>query len=183
MSRLVAVAGLAIAFVWVSLWLRFRDAVPEPPPEPPDLRVWDYVGCHRLQFDNWVADEDGEAPDGDPPLVRSLMLFPDSVDEYGREMNAYRAVPLEADLDRSRLETRWFTRADTLWLVWSSPEVRGAVALRTARGGMAGRAVARLRGPAAATSAGGGGTVQAPVSAWEVNCHSLRPDRIGPVER
>ena len=154
MSRLLVVAGLAVAFVWVSIGLRFRDATPEPPPEPPDLRVWDYVGCHRLQFDDWVADEDGEAPDGDPPVVRSLMLFPDSVDEYGREMNAYRAVPLEADLDRSRLDTRWFTRADTLWLVWSSPEVRGAVALRTARGGMAGRAVARLRGPAAGTNAG-----------------------------
>ena len=185
MSRLLVVAGLAVAFVWVSIGLRFRDrdATPEPPPEPPDLRVWDYLGCHRLQFDDWVADEDGEAPDGDPPVVRSLMLFPDSVDEYGREMNAYRAVPLEADLDLSRLETRWFTRADTLWLVWSSPEVRGAVALRTARGGMAGRAVARSRGRADGTNAGGGGSVQAPVSAWEVNCYSLRPNRIGPVER
>ena len=182
----MAVAGLAIAFVWISIWFRFRDAAPEPPPAPPDVRLWDYLGCHHLQFDAWVPDDDGDAgPAGapaDPPVVRSLMLFPDSVDEFGREMETYRAIPLEADGSLTGLDARWFTRADTLWLVWSSDEVRGAVALRQGRTGMLGRAVARLRGQAAA-NAGGGGSVQAPVSAWPVNCHSLRPDRITPVDR
>ena len=182
MSRLAAIAGLAVVFVWISIWFRFRDTAPEPPPVPADVRVWDYLGCHRLQFDNWVPDDDGDAPPVDPPVVRSLMLFADSVDEFGREMETYRAIPLETDGDLTSLDARWFTRADTLWLVWSSDEVRGAVALRQGRTGMLGRAVARLRGQAAA-NAGGGASVQAPVSAWPVNCHSLRPDRITPVDR
>ncbi|WP_419163444.1 hypothetical protein [Candidatus Palauibacter sp.] len=182
-KRLLLVVGLMMAFVWVTISLRFRDVAPEPPPEPADLRAWDFLGCHRLQFDTWVSDDDGEPAAADPPVVRSLILFPDSVDQYGRRMSARRAVPLEADADMSGLETRWFTRADTLWLIWSSSEVRGAVALRRSRGSMVGRAVARLRGQAEAADAGGGGSVQAPASAWEVNCHSLRPNRIGPVER
>ena len=193
-KRLLLVVGLMMAFVWVTISLRFRDVAPEPPPEPADLRAWDFLGCHRLQFDTWVSDDDGEPAAADPPVVRSLILFPDSVDQYGRRMSARRAVPLEADADMSGLETRWFTRADTLWLIWSSSEVRGAVALRRSRG-MVGRAVARLRGQAGGRAAagasggglvadaGGGGSVQAPASAWEVNCHSLRPNRIGPVER
>ncbi len=172
-----------MAFVWVTISLRFRDVAPEPPPEPADLRAWDFLGCHRLQFDTWVSDDDGEPAAADPPVVRSLILFPDSVDQYGRRMSARRAVPLEADADMSGLETRWFTRADTLWLIWSSSEVRGAVALRRSRSAMVGRAVARLRGQAEAPDAGGGGSVQAAASSWEVNCHSLRPNRIGPVER
>lgn len=183
MSRLLAAAGLSIAFVWISIWFRFREPPPEPPPPPPELRAWDYVGCHRLQFGDWVADDGGDAPAEAPPVVRSFMLLADSVDQYGREMNAYRAVPLESDVDAAGLETRWFTRADTLWLVWSSPEVRGAVALREAWAGMAGRAVARRRGGAATEGAAGDGAAQTPVSAWEVNCHSLRPNRIPPVHR
>ena len=189
------VAGLLVVFVWVSIWFRFREPPPEPPPEPADVRAWDYIGCHRLQFGDWVADGNGgetaaagvDSPEAAsveaPPVVRSLMLLPDSVDQYGREMNAYRAVALEADVDPTRLETRWFTRADTLWLVWSSPEVRGAVALREGWGAMAGRAVARLRARADGANAGGDGSVQTPVSAWPVNCHSLRPNRILPVNR
>lgn len=141
--------------------------------------MWDFLGCRHLQFDIWLADEGGEPPEADPPVVRSLMMFPDSVDAYGREMTAYKATPLEADGDLSDMETRWFTRADTLWVVWSSAEVRGAVALRRARGEMIGRAVARLRGQAAA----GDGSMQARATSWEVNCHSLRPNRIGPVDR
>ena len=203
----MAAAVVSIAFVWISIWLRFREPAPEPPPAPPDLRVWDFLGCHRLQFDTWVADDGGDAPTADgqagagqapdagaspadaggspagPPVVRSLMLFADSVDEFGRPMNAYRAVPLETEGALARLETRWFTRADTLWFIWSSDEVRGAVALRDSRGGMVGRAVTRLRGAAAAASPRGNDAVQARASAWEVNCHSLRPDRIAPVDR
>lgn len=184
----MAVAGLSVVFVWVSIWFRFREVEPPPPPPPPpDLRLWDYLGCRHLQFDAWLADEGadegGESPEADPPVVRSLMLFADSVDAYGREMTAYKAVPLEGDGDLSRVETRWFTRADTLWVVWSSPEVRGAVALRRARGEMVGRAVARLRGQAAAASPAGDAPVQARATSWAVNCHSLRPNRIGPVDR
>ena len=180
----MAVAGLSVVFVWVSIWFRFRESGPlPPPPEPADLRLWDFLGCRHLQFDIWLADEGGAPPEADPPVVRSLMLFADSVDAYGREMTAYKAVPLAGDGDLSGMETRWFTRADTLWVVWSSPEVRGAVALRRSRGDMVGRAVARLRGQAAAASPAGDASVQARATSWAVNCHSLRPNRIGPVDR
>ncbi len=175
--------GLSAVFVWVSIWFRFREVEPPPPPEPADLRLWDFLGCRHLRFDTWLADNGGEDPETDPPTVRSVMLFADSVDAYGREMTAYKAVALEGDGDLSGTETRWFTRADTLWVVWSSPEVRGAVALRRSRGEMVGRAVARLRGPTAAASATGDAPVQARATSWEVNCHSLRPNRIGPVDR
>ena len=176
-------AGCSVVFVWVSIWFRFREVEAPPPPEPPDLRRWDFLGCRHLQFDIWLADEGGEPPEADPPAVRSLAMFADSVDAYGRPMTAYKAVALEGDGDVSGMETRWFARADTLWIVWSSSEVRGAAALRRSRGGMVGRAVARLRGKAAAESALGDAPVQARATSWEVNCHSLRPNRIGPVRR
>ena len=180
---MLAVVAALVVVVWVSIWFRFREVEPPPPPDPPDLRLWDFIGCRHLRFDPWLADDDGEAPETDPPVVRSLMMFADSVDAYGRRMTAYKAVPLEGDGDLARMETRWFTRADTLWVVWSSPEVRGAVALRRERMGMIGRAVARLREPAAAASDVGPGSMQARATSWEVNCHSLRPNRVVPVER
>lgn len=179
----MAVAGASILFVWGSIWFRFREVEPPPPPEPADLRLWDFLGCRHLQFDTWVADDGGDPPEADPPVVRSLMMFADSVDAYGRAMSAYHAAPLQGDGDLSDMETRWFTRADTLWVVWSSPDVRGAVALRQARAEMVGRAVVRLRGEAADASAVGDGSLQARATSWEVNCHSLRPNRIGYVDR
>lgn len=103
------------------------------------------------------------------------MLRPDSVDEWGRLQPSYRATALDPGVDPDDVSVRWFTRADTLWFVWTDAQARGGAALRDRGHQMVGRAVAELRGSERSLEAG--------ATAWEVNCHSLRPDRIGPVTR
>ncbi len=207
-ARLAIVAGLLAVFAWVTVWLRFREASPEPPPPPPDLRAWDFLGCHQLEYGTWSGGT--SAPPGQPPL-HHVMLLPDSVDEWGRAQGTYRAVSLNQDApsgtgsrtgaDRGadpEVDVRWFTRADTLWLVWTEEESLGGIALRRTRylgsnrteNRLEGRAVSRPRGRARRGGAQAGATggesdrrTEAAVAAWSVNCHSLRAVPSGPVER
>ncbi len=103
------------------------------------------------------------------------MLLPDSVDQWGRPYTTYRAVPLTPGADAEDISVRWFTRADTLWFVWSDPAARGGAALRKVGDRLLGRAVAELFADSV--------ELESTATAWEVNCYSLRPDRIGPVQR
>jgi len=167
----LTIGGLAVVFVWVSIWLRLRSFEPDIPPEPISLRAWDFLGCYHLEIDSWV----GETPAAPEPYIRDLMLFADSVDEWGRVQSMHRAVPLTPGTDADGISVRWFTRADTLWFVWSDVVARGGVALRRTRNRMVGRAVAELLADST--------ELESSAAGWEVNCHSLKPDRIGPVER
>ncbi len=174
--RWVVIPLFFMVFVWVTIALRFRPEEPELPPPPPDLRSWDFRGCSRLVLEGWSGDDAGFvlAPE-------FVMALPDSVDAWGRPMDTYRGIPLAREGEAPEMELRWFTRADTLWFVWSNAEVRGAVALRRSQGRdrdrLTGLAIADLRGDDPDAS------LEARAAMWPVNCYSLRPNRILPVDR
>ena len=153
---MLAIAGLIIVATWATLWMRFREQEPVEPPTRPDVRVWDVPGCYRVSAEPWPE------PDDAPPLPELLYLVADSVDEYGREQETYRASvlgPTEAGA-----EYRWFVRADTLWLVWSDADagLRGGLAMRTTADGLLGRA--------RVTGSDGSPDMSARTRAWRVNC-------------
>ena len=173
LARLLGIAGLAIVFVWVSIWARFRDLEPETPTDPPTLNAWDFLGCHALEIGSWV----GTGPTATPPTTRYLMLFPDSLDEYGREYPSYRAASIGSGENAAGISIRWFTRADTLWFVWSDDIARGGAALRERGGELTGRAVAEFHSDSVSAS------LEATANAWKVNCYTLEPSRFSQVNR
>ncbi|MCG8467293.1 MAG: hypothetical protein MJB57_03675 [Gemmatimonadetes bacterium] len=161
-NRLLSVAGLAIAFVWVSIWLRFRNFEPELPVEPRSLQAWSFLGCMELTIDEWGSD--AVEPRNAPEL---LMLVPDDFDEWGRTYDTFRAWPLaSSNAPDPGASYRWFTRADTLWVVWSETGTSGGVALRRFGEELSGRAGVRV----------GEGSVSATARAWPINCHTRLRD-------
>lgn len=152
--HMIAAAGLFIALTWVVLMTRFSSSAPAEPVQRPDLHVWDLPGCYRL------AAEPGPGDSAGLELPEHLRLAADSVDQWGRIQETYRAEPLDGA--SSSAPYRWFVRADTLWVVWSSEGRRGGLALRTSADGFLGRAlIGGSDGRADLTSR---------VQAWKVNC-------------
>jgi len=163
-------AGLAVAFVWVSIWLRFRSFEPEAPPVPRQLQAWSFLGCLEFAVDEWDSDVVPEAV-GVPGL---LMLVPDDFDEWGRDYETYRAWPLSSsDEPDPTTAYRWFTRADTLWVVWSEPGTSGGLALRRYGDEFTGSAGLRLDS----------GSANARARGWHVNCHTRLRHPARPVRR
>jgi len=111
-------------------------------------------GCYRVAGQPWP-----EGTDGVRQLPEFFMLVADSLDQWGRVYDTYRAEPLDGERNASY---RWFVRADTLWVVWSEAGVQGGLALRESTDGLLGRA--RVGGAGAAVDA------TARVQAWKVNC-------------
>lgn len=100
------------------------------------------------------------------------MLFPDAFDEWGREYSTFRAIDLDDPASGGReAPYRWFTRADTLWLVWSDADVRGGIALREFGRSLSGRAGLVGRRDSA--------RLDAPITAWTVNCYTRERDWSG----
>jgi hypothetical protein len=165
----VAIATLFAVLTWAAVWWRFNDAEPDRGvARPPSLRAWDFEGCLELVQDPWSGE--GGSPAGAPDLPRFLSLVPDSLDEWGRSYDTYRAVPLG---ETGRPPYRWFVRADTLWVVWSGTDLRGGLALLEVGSSLAGRA--------RVTSQSGPVDLSARVEAWKVNCWSRdrpSPDRV-----
>ena len=170
---MLGISGLAIGFVWASIWFRFRGVEPESPPHPVSLNAWDFLGCYALEIERWDGLHSMEMY----PITRYLMLFPDSLDAYGRRYPTYRAavVPIGARTDS--VSIRWFTRADTLWFVWSDDIASGGAALREQGGDLTGRALAEFHSDSISASLG------AKANAWKVNCYTLEPDRPSRVAR
>lgn len=110
---------------------------------------------------------EGEADAEELALPRELMLLPDDFDQWGRDYPSFRALALPVGGEPTPdpdTPFRWFTRADTLWVVWSEGRARGGVALREREGRLSGRVV--VRRPNAP------GEVTAPARAWPINCHT-----------
>ena len=105
------------------------------------------------------------------------MLFSDSLDEYGRGYPTYRAAAIGSGENADGVSIRWFTRADTLWFVWSDNIARGGAALRERGGELMGRAVAEFH------SDSGSASLEAKANAWKVNCYTLEPSRLSQVNR
>lgn len=159
----MVVAVLVVATAWISIWMRFRDVGPQVPPQPRDLIAWSFLGCLDIDIDELEA----EASAREQELPDLLMLVPDDFDEWGRTYDTYRAWPLASgDAPSPNGSYRWFTRADTLWVVWSEPGTRGGVALRRDRNQLTGRAVLRSDSI----------SLGARATAWPINCHTRRRD-------
>jgi len=152
------VAAILIVTIWVAIGMRFTRTPPVEPPARLALWKWDALGCYRVAADSFPEDAGVEA------LPAYLMLLADSLDEWGREYDTYRAVPLDSDAALSTY--RWFTRADTLWVVWSDKRRRGGLALREGLDGFLGRA--RVTGNSI--------DVSARVRAWRMNCATHQID-------
>lgn len=158
--------------MWVSILARFRDAEPAVLPTPPDVRAWDMLGCLRVDVDAWDAPADSARP-AFPPL---WLLLADDFDPWGRTYDTYRAIPFSRDsVVTGATPYRWFTRADTVWLVWSENDARGGLALRRSGRDWTGRI--GIRDPGADAQSNG------IASAWQVNCWSLDRRRTGPARR
>lgn len=167
--RGTALAVLFIIGTWVVIWARFRASEARPPPAPPALPVWEVPGCYELAVGTWTPAPGDEIAEPE----RRLMLLPDSLDEWGRPHDTYRAVPYPA-IPQERAPYRWFVRADTLWVVWSGASGSGGLALRGSPGrGFVGRARVMREEGADAT---------ARVEAARVNCATREPWR-DPVPR
>ena len=179
---LVAILTMA-AVVGVSLLTR-----PMPAPNPaaetrPDLRRWSLQGCWELEVEPWAGTGTADAPAGSAEAAGRLpapltppdrvMLLADSVDLYGRDLPSFRAVPVPWDRERPERALRWFTRADTLWLLWRERGVRAGIALF--REGEIFSGSARALGDTL--------DVTARAEAWPINCATYRrqtgrrPDR------
>lgn len=137
----------------------------------PDLRPWDLVGCYRLRAEGWrpasSADPgDGPVPEGLRP-PEEILLLPDTLDAWGRPLDAHRAVELRSGSDASRRTgrtLRWLASADTLWLLWSGADVRAGAALFREGEAFTGR-VRATRGRDSADA-------MARAAAWPINCAS-----------
>jgi len=159
------VAAVLIAATWVAIGMRFTETEPEEPPARSALWKWDALGCFRVAADPFPEDAGVEA------LPEYLMLVADSLDQWGREYETYRAVPLDSDAVLSTY--RWFTRADTLWVVWSDKRSQGGLALREGLDGFLGRA--RVTGTSI--------DVSARVRAWRMNCATRQIESPGRLRR
>ncbi|MFQ5747823.1 MAG: hypothetical protein ACE5HF_11490, partial [Gemmatimonadota bacterium] len=98
-----------------------------------------------------------------PPDV--LALVADSTDEWGRSLRTYRAIPMDRSSGHLRGLTRWFVRADTLWILWTDRTTRVGVALFAAADGFRGSARSLVGD---VLEDGSEGTARA--AAWKVNC-------------
>ena len=172
---------VALTVLRVVEWLIW-PTTPEtefPARPPPALRRWDFVGCYDLRVDAWSFGRYVASPDSatlarlTPPT--RIMLLPDSLDEWGRAYRTLRAVPQSGEFDAELLRSlRWFTRADTLWLVWSAGPTRVGVALFDHGDSLVGRGAA-LRADSAQ------GTALA--AAWRINCATSARERSAPYPR
>ncbi len=179
LKRILIALGLMTSLTLVTLLGRARVPSPEElvPPRRPALNPWDLVGCYELRVDPWEVGAFDAAPDSvtllPPPRV---MLMPDSVDAWGRAQSTRRAVPLGGDADDPLAGIlRWFTRADTLWLLWSDGTTRAGVALFDEGDSLFGRA----RSFSVADSS----DLTAPAAAWKINCATLVRERRDPRPR
>jgi hypothetical protein len=143
-----------IVTIWLAIWARSRESASPEIVARPALRLLDMPGCYRLSSQPWP-----DGTDGVRALPEHFMLVADSLDEWGRTYDTYRAEPLDGVRDEAY---RWFVRADTLWVVWAEADVRGGLALRRSGDGLLGRV--RVGGGQAAVD------VTARVQAWRVNC-------------
>jgi hypothetical protein len=177
LKRILLALGLMTSLTLVALLGRGRVRTAEElaPPPRADLNPWDLVGCYELRVDPWEVEAFEAAPDSvtlAPPA--RVMLMPDSVDAWGRAQSTRRAVPLGGEPDDPLASIlRWFTRVDTLWLLWSDGTTRAGVALFDDGDNLVGRA----RSFSAADSS----DVTAPAAAWRINCATL--DRESPGRR
>lgn len=139
MRRNLILVVLAAAAVAVLVVLGPILSAPEPAPEPASLHPWRLVGCWRLRYGAWggVDVPAGErspggegAPTGALAPPRTLLLLPDSMDEWGRILPSYRAVPAVEDSGREDRSLRWLVRRDTLWVLWTEGSARAGAALR-----------------------------------------------------
>lgn len=175
-NRLRIALALLVGVGLIALGDALRGPGPSATAEAarPDLRPWGLLGCYALETEPWdaAADRFSEPIEAAEALPRHVMLLPDSLDQWGRELGTYRAVPLgEGRSEELRNGMRWFVRADTLWLVWSAGRVRGGVALF---------AVAdTFQGRVRASSAGRAGDLTARAAAWRVNCATRRRELPG----
>lgn len=128
--------------------------------------MWDLPGCYAVELGPWTPE--AEPAVAGPP--RSFMLVADSLDEWGRPQETFRAETLPDTLAGSS-PYRWFVRADTLWLVWNHGAARGGLALREGDDGFVGRA----------RVTGGSVDVTARAEALKVNCATggTEPPRSG----
>lgn len=158
-----------------------------------DLNPWEMMGCYELEVEPW--DVEALAPserDETSPAVRSLlatrfpsaiMLRSDSLDEWGRPLGTYRVVALAPKMDsagdtaveRDVVDPvsalgplRWFTSADTLWILGSLPGARAGIALFDRGDSLTGRA--RLMARA------GSLTATVPAVARSINCSTREPE-------
>lgn len=132
-----------------------------------------------------TARPDRDAPPELPAAVEPpgvVMLLPDSTDLWGRVLDSYRAVAVDGEeraapvgeAARHARSLRWFTSADTLWLLWSKEGgTRAGAALVSDDGRMHGRA--RALADSADVSAG--------AEAWPVNCATLEREPSPPARR
>ena len=166
--RIILAVVIGLALIGVADRIRGPAPSAATPPERPELNPWEMLGCYDLEVDPW---ESGMVPEARAPILTApgrLRLAADSVDEWGRRLDTYRAVPLGGDHDRLLRDViRWFVRADTLWLVWSGRPVRAGIALLVSANGdgFIGRAVF------SDGSSGTEGTAEA--AAWRINCATL----------
>jgi hypothetical protein len=164
------VLALLVGLALIGLADRLRGPAPSEasPPERADLNPWALLGCYELRVEPWESDSSTASR---PPLLSAparIRLAADSVDEWGRVLDTYRAVPLgEQHDERLRDVLRWFVRADTLWLVWSGRPVRAGVALLASSNG------AGLFGRAAYSDGASNEEGTAEATAWRVNCATL----------
>jgi hypothetical protein len=161
------IGGLVFLALSVARWL----LVPKPPSplEPMVLRLPEMLGCWELDSGEWVFAESVEPDSASRSLLvvpDRVLLLPDSIDEWRREYVTYRAAPLAGDHDPRLADyLRWFTRADTLWLVWSDRSTRAGLALLADGDRLSGGGRAHL-----AASGDGRQDGRISVSAWKVNC-------------
>ncbi len=167
----------------VSIVARRRDPGTAEPPRRPVLHATRMTGCYALELGPWSPG--GAAIEA---LPDHFLLLADSLDQWGRAHDTYRAVPLDAatggagdpgpdrragpsppDTPDGEIPYRWFVRADTLWLVWTRGEALGGVALRGGVEGLVGRA--RISAQADSLD------VTARARASRVNCATRRPER------
>lgn len=162
-GRSGVVVAILLVLAAVGFFLRSRESATGEPPPRSALRVWDLTGCWALELDPWAPP----AASGVAGPPASFLLVADSLDEWGRRQETFRAEPVPDTLAGSS-PYRWFVRADTLWLVWRRAGLRGGLALRARDDGFVGRA--------RVTDAGAGVDVTARAEALRVNCATGRPE-------
>ncbi len=113
----------------------------------------------EFAVDDWDEEEAPEAHG----LPSQLMLVADDFDEWGRRYETYRAWPLaSSEASDPNTAYRWFTRADTLWVVWSELGTSGGMALRRYGDEFAGQAGIRADSR----------SLNARARGWPINCHT-----------
>lgn len=181
-SRRHTITRIGLVATVVVLVLVLGPIVSAPEPElsvaddPAALHPWRLVGCWELRYGGWggvevpaserPAGEEG-APTGALTPPRTLMLLPDSVDEWGRVLPSYRAVPLREDEHRPGRSLRWMVRDDTLWVLWSEGRARAGAALHRSGDSLVG-SVRALEGRADEDSL----DLNASAAAVEISCAS-----------